>query len=244
MLNTGIKIMVLLNLFCGSVMAAPSSGKIEPEEWGRVVAFGDSITRGYGVPAGSGWVELLPGLLKEKGEPTISVFNAGGNGNTSAEGLKRLQEDVLAHMPGLVLVEFGGNDPVHDARAVSVDDFAKNLLEINKQVMAKGGKIVLVTFPPIVNEWHACKNDPYYAKWGGLDQCIEQYRKKTREVAKSLGCPLFDLDLFLRKQIEKNGRAGCISKDGVHLTAEANRLIAGAVLDFLEENVNLCSQKK
>ena len=228
--------MVLLNLFCGSVLAAPSSGKVAQEDWDSVVAFGDSITRSYGVPAGSGWVELLPGLLKAKGEPAISVFNAGGNGNTSAEGLKRIQEDVLSHMPGLVFVEFGGNDAVHDARAVSVDDFEKNLLEINKQVMAKGGKIVLVTFPPVVNEWHAYRNDPYYAKWGGLDQCVEQYRRKTSELAKSLGCPLFDLDLFLRKQIEKNGREHCIAKDGVHLTAEANRLVAEAALDFIGEN--------
>ncbi|MFZ4694539.1 MAG: DUF2961 domain-containing protein [Verrucomicrobiia bacterium] len=41
------------------------------------------------------------------------------NGNTSAEGLKRIEADVLVHMPGLVLVEFGGNDAVHDARAGS-----------------------------------------------------------------------------------------------------------------------------
>ncbi|MCX6984281.1 MAG: GDSL-type esterase/lipase family protein [Lentisphaerae bacterium] len=201
-----------------------------------LIAFGDSITRGYGVPVGTGWVELLPELLKKRGKQTISVFNAGGNGNTSAEGLKRIQEEVLSHMPGIVLVEFGGNDSVHDARAVSVDDFEKNLLEINRQVLAKGGKTVLVTFPPVINEWHAWRNDPYYAKWGGLDQCVEQYRGKTRETAKSLACPLFDLDLILRKQIKKNGRDTYIAKDGVHLKAEAHKLIAVAVLDFLKKN--------
>lgn len=217
---------------------------MKPEALHSVVAFGDSITHGSGVPAGAGWVELLPGLLKQKGKQTISVFNAGVGGNTSAEGMRRLQEDVIAHMPGLVFVEFGGNDSVHGARAVSVDNFEENLLEINRQVLAKGGKIVLVTFPPVVNEWHAWSNDPYYAKWGGLDQCIEQYRKKTREVAKALGCPLFDLDRLLRKQIGKNGREHYIAKDGVHLTAEANRLVADAALAFLEENSNSYSQKK
>jgi len=191
--------MVLLNLLCGSVPAAQPSRKSDKADWDTVVAFGDSITRGYGVPAGSGWVELLPGLLNKNGKQNIAVFNAGGNGNTSAEGLKRIQEDVLSHMPGLVLVEFGGNDTVHDARAVSVDDFEKNILEINRKITDKGGKTVLVTFPPVVNEWHAWKNDPYYAEWGGLDQCVEQYRRRTRDIAKRLGCPLFDLDKFLRK---------------------------------------------
>jgi lysophospholipase L1-like esterase len=42
--------------------------------------------------------------------------------------------------------------------------------------------------------------------------------------------------LLLRKQIEKNGRDTYIAKDGVHLKMEAHKLIAGAVLDFLEEN--------
>ncbi|MDD5677651.1 MAG: GDSL-type esterase/lipase family protein [Kiritimatiellae bacterium] len=242
MLNKGITIVVLLNLFCGSVLAGQASGTAENKDWGTVVAFGDSITRGYGVPAGSGWVELLPGLLKERRGQTISVFNAGGNANTSAEGMQRLQKDVLAHMPGLVFVEFGGNDAVHSARAVSVDDFEKNLLEINKQVLAKGGKIVLVTFPPVVNERHACRKDSYYAKWGGFDQCIEQYRQRTRDIAKRLECPLFDLDKFLRDLMKADSKDKIIAKDGVHLTAEAHRLVAGAVLDFLEENAKICSQ--
>lgn len=202
-----------------------------------VVAFGDSITRGYGLPEGSGWVELLAGLLQKKyGGNSIRVVNSGGNGNTSAEGLQRIEADVLAHMPGTVLVEFGGNDTVHDARAVSIADFARNLLEIHAKIKRRGGAVFFLTFPPIINEWHAAHSDSYYLKWGGLDKCAGQYREQTRAVAESLGCPLFDLDLFLRKQIEKDGRAHCIAKDGVHLTAEANRLIAGAVLDFLEEN--------
>jgi lysophospholipase L1-like esterase len=202
-----------------------------------VVAFGDSITRGYGVPAGTGWVELLSELLKKNGKRNISVFNAGGNGNTSAEGLKRIQEDVLSHMPGLVLVEFGGNDTVHDARAVSVDEFEENILEIDRQITDKGGKIVLVAFPPVVNEWHACKNDPYYAKWGGLDQCVEQYRRRTRDLAKRLRCPLFDLDQYLRKLMDKEGKEKLIAKDGIHLTEEGNKWVAEEALLFISEKV-------
>lgn len=237
MLGKGIMTVALLNLFCASVLVSQSYGKAENADFDSVVAFGDSITRGYGVPSGTGWVELLPGLLRKKGKSTVSVFNAGGNGNTSAEGLKRIQDDVLSHMPGLVLVEFGGNDSVHDARAVSVDEFEKNILEINRQVSDKGGKIVLVTFPPMVNEWHAWKNDPYYAKWGGLDQCVEQYRQRTRDLAKRLGCPLFDLDEFLRDSMKKNGRGKIISQDGIHLTEEANKLVAEEMMAYILDNV-------
>ena len=203
----------------------------------NVVAFGDSITRGYAVPVGAGWVELLVATLKtDGGEGSIAVFNAGGNGNTSAEGLKRIEADVLAHMPGLVLVEFGGNDAVHDGRAVSVDEFERNLLTIREKVQSRGGDVVLVTFPPVINEWHSTRADTYYAKWGGIDQCVEEYRQRTRDVAKRLGCPLFDLDLFLRQRMAEQGREIFLNKDGVHLTPEANKQVAEAVRKFLTAN--------
>ena len=201
-----------------------------------VVTFGDSITRGFGVPAGSGWVELLPELLKKEGETKISVFNAGGNGNTSSEGLKRIKE-VLLRMPDLVLVEFGGNDSTRCSRNVSVDDFEKNILEIAKQIREKNGKIILVTFPPVIDEWHAWRRDAYFVKKGGLDKCVEKYRKRTRLLAKRLKCPLFDLDLFLRKQMEQKGKGKIIAKDGIHLTVEGNKLVAKAVLPYIINNI-------
>lgn len=202
-----------------------------------VVAFGDSITRGYGVPPGTGWVELLPELLKKVfQEQTFSVFNAGGNGNTSSEGLARMESGVLVHMPGLVLVEFGGNDSVHTPRGVSVDDFERNLLSINKAVTGRGGSVVFVTFPPVINRRHSSRSDPYYNRWGGLDQCVEQYRQRTRDVAKRLGSPMFDLDRFLRERIKEKGADSVIARDGVHLTPAANRLVASAVVEFLRDN--------
>jgi lysophospholipase L1-like esterase len=185
-----------------AAVAGPEGDRSQAEAPKCIVAFGDSITRGYGVPSGSGWVELLPDLLKKESPlQTIPVFNAGGNGNTSAEGLARIASGVLAHMPGLVLVEFGGNDAVHNARNVSVDAFDRNLLTIDKAVAGRGGSVVFVTFPPVINPWHSTRSDPYYNQWGGLDQCVERYRQRTRDVAKRLDRPLFDLDLFLREQI-------------------------------------------
>jgi lysophospholipase L1-like esterase len=205
-----------------------------------VVAFGDSITRGYGVPPGAGWVELLPGLLKKEfPEQAARVFNAGGNGNTSAEGLARIEADVLARMPGLVLIEFGGNDAVHTSRNVSVDDFERNLLAIHEAVVGRGGSVVFLTFPPVINQWHSSRSNPYYNKWGGLDQCVEQYRQRTQDVAKRLNSPLFDLDRFLRERIKAEGPDAVIARDGVHLTPAANQAIAAAVVEFLQKNDRL-----
>jgi lysophospholipase L1-like esterase len=199
---------------------------------GAIVAFGDSITRGYGLPVGSGWVELLSARLKTDRGAATAVFNAGGNGNTSSEGMQRMETDVLPHLPGIVFVEFGGNDAVHDKRHVSVDDFERNLLIICRRLKDHGGRVVLVTFPPIVDRWHIYRSDPYYQRWGGLDRCVEEYRERTRQVAKRLGLPLFDLDRFLRDAITKDGAEAYIQPDGVHLTARANVAIAEAVRQF------------
>ncbi|OGV51496.1 MAG: hypothetical protein A2X49_17100 [Lentisphaerae bacterium GWF2_52_8] len=220
----------------GSLIVKAEEAAFSLEKSKTIVAFGDSITRGYGVPEGKVWVDLLSARLEKKArQKDFSVLNAGGNGNTSGEGLKRIEKDVLSKMPALVLVEFGGNDTRHTAGGLTVDEFEQNILEIHKLVKAKGGTIALLTFPPVVNEWHALWKDPYYAKWGGLDQCAEQYRERTRELAKKLDCPIFDLDKFLRKQMKSKGQGKIIAKDGVHLTVEANELIADAIADFISK---------
>jgi acyl-CoA thioesterase-1 len=69
-----------------------------------IVFFGDSITAGHGVSR-----ELaFPALISEQLE--IPVVNAGIDGDTTTDALARLERDVLAHDPRLVIVEFGGND--------------------------------------------------------------------------------------------------------------------------------------
>ena len=210
----------------------------------NIVAFGDSITRGYGVPDGEGWVELLAKAMNsDDKDRSSSVFNAGGNSNTSSEGLRRIESDILVRMPGLVLIEFGGNDAVHSSRTVSVDQFKGNLLSMIGTIRRYGGLVVLMTFPPIINSWHAWNTQPYYERWGGVDQCVERYRQCARNLAASQKIPLFDLDHFLRRQIAEQGQAALIKPDGVHLTTEAHRLIAGAVRDFLDDSAAILYHK-
>lgn len=203
-----------------------------PDAPARVVAFGDSITRGYNLPVGTAWVDVLAARLERAGRP-VAVYNAGGNGNTSAEGQRRLNSEVLIHLPGLVLVEFGGNDAVEGERHVTADDFDRNLTAIHEAVTARGGRTVLLTFPPVIDDWHSAGRSPYYLQRGGLDREVERYRQRTREVAARLGVPLFDLDHFLRELIKASGPAAYIHRDGVHLTPEGNRVVAEAVKIFL-----------
>lgn len=73
-----------------------------------VLVLGDSISAGYGVPTGEGWVDLLARELAAEGGPR--VINASISGETSEGGKLRLPELLAEHRPAVVIIELGGND--------------------------------------------------------------------------------------------------------------------------------------
>jgi len=204
-----------------------------------LVAFGDSMTRGHTAPPETVWPFLLQADLRARlGDHAPEVINAGANGNTTAEGLARIDNDVLAHRPGLVTVEFGNDATDQPHRHVSVAQYRINLHTIHRLVTGVGGKLVLMTFPPIVNDWHSTRDNPIYAPLGGPDGAQEAYRQALREEAKNLGCLFFDLDRVIRDAACGRGWEAVIQKsDGVHFTDTGNRIAADALLPFVLEHL-------
>ena len=74
----------------------------------RLLALGDSLTAGYGLPPGQGFVPRLEAALRARGR-AVTVLDGGVSGDTTAGGLARL-DWALADTPQAVLVELGGND--------------------------------------------------------------------------------------------------------------------------------------
>jgi acyl-CoA thioesterase-1 len=74
----------------------------------RILAFGDSLTSGYGLPDADSFPSQLERALIAAGE-NVKLINGGVAGDTSAGGLARL-DWTLADKPDLVLLEFGAND--------------------------------------------------------------------------------------------------------------------------------------
>ncbi len=83
--------------------AAPSAAALT-----RIVAFGDSLTAGYGLPRDQAFPARLAARLKHDGYD-IEMQNAGVSGDTSSGGLARLDWTLRDH-PDLVLLELGAND--------------------------------------------------------------------------------------------------------------------------------------
>ena len=85
----------------GFTAAAPPAG--------TVLVLGDSLSAGYGVPAGQGWVDLLARKMAGT-HPGFKVVNASISGETTFGGLERLPRLLKDHAPSVVVVELGAND--------------------------------------------------------------------------------------------------------------------------------------
>lgn len=100
----------------------------------NIICFGDSITFGYGANPGEDYPSALAKMVK------MPVINAGIDGDTSSEALKRLQSDVLDRDPYLVIVEFGGNDFL---RKIPEEVTLNNVREIIERIQAKGAMVAV-----------------------------------------------------------------------------------------------------
>lgn len=100
----------------------------------NVVAFGDSLSYGYGAPRGRGYPERLAEKINRP------IVNLGRNGETAAQAPQRLEE-VLAQNPYMVLIEFGGNDFM---RSVPFEQTLAAIEQITDAVQAAGAVAVIV----------------------------------------------------------------------------------------------------
>ncbi|HEY4264001.1 MAG TPA: arylesterase [Micropepsaceae bacterium] len=91
----------------------------------RILAFGDSLTQGYGVPPGMDFPARLQQALTQKGLK-VAVVNAGVSGDTSAGGLARLDWSLgdAKDAPDAAIVELGANDGL---RGLAPAEMEKNL---------------------------------------------------------------------------------------------------------------------
>lgn len=183
----------------------------------RVACFGDSITkRGYG--------DILGQRL------SAEIIHAGVAGHSSAKGLKRMQNDVLALKPDWAVILFGTNDLRADAdhAYVPIPAYQQNLEAMVAACRAKDIQPILCTLPPIDEEGFWTRHEPdAFDKLGGLAKMIEQYAETARNVAAAKNVPLVDLNRLLADD------PTWMDKDGVHPSRAGNKAIAkhiGAVL--------------
>jgi len=190
---------------------------VEPnKDWGvqakrtKVVCFGDSITK-------RGYTPIMGDLLD------VDTVMAGVAGNSTAQALRRMSKDVLAHEPDVVVIFFGTNDMRVDAPRVHVpvDQYQQNLETMIKACTEIKAQVVLCTLPPIKQEVYFTRYDKtFFDAAGGLTDMIADYRKVALDVAGHRNLSVVDLNQLLLQTPE------WMHRDGVHPSPGGNRIIA------------------
>jgi len=169
-----------------------------PSSGSNIIAFGDSLIEGAGANEGNDFITLLS---NEIGEP---IINVGVSGNTTQDGLKRINEDVLSKDPKIVIISLGGNDYL---KRVPKDETFENLENIITQIQKEGAIALLLGVR------------------GGILR--DNYEKGYRDVAEKLGAGYVEniLDDIV-------GNPGLMD-DPIHPNDAGHRLVADKILPIL-----------
>lgn len=163
-----------------------------------IVVLGDSISAGYGLEAGQGWVDLLQEKLAGH-----RIHNESISGDTSAGGLARIDRALEAYKPDLVLLELGANDGL---RGLSPVVMKANLTEIIRRVRSTGAKVLIV----------GMKIPPNYGK-----RYVDLFYNIYPQLAQELNVPLMP---FILEDVALN--KDMMQPDGLHPNAKGQPLIA------------------
>ena len=105
-----------------------------------LLVVGDSVSAGYGLSNGQGWVELLNRKLSDAGY-RYRVVNASISGDTTAGGRARLPAILAQHKPAVVVIELGGNDALRGGKLATT---RANLDAMVAASQSAGAKVLVV----------------------------------------------------------------------------------------------------
>ncbi len=127
-----------------------------------ILVFGDSLSAGYGLPQGSGWVSLLEHRLK-RDRLDYAVVNASISGETTLGGRNRITATLAEHQPAVVIVQLGANDGL---RGNSIEQTRRNLIAIVEASRKSGAKVLLVgmRIPPNYGQVYTRRFEALFAE--------------------------------------------------------------------------------
>jgi acyl-CoA thioesterase-1 len=181
----------------------------QPDARPVVVAFGDSLTAGYGVETGYSYPDFLQKDLDRAGY-RYHVVNAGISGDTTSGGLARA--DTVAQLkPAVVILELGGNDGL---RGTPLSSTRANLEQIIVSLQKSGTRVVLagITLPP--------NYGPDY---------IKSFESIYKDLSVKYKLPL--IPFLLQGAV---GVPGMMQRDGIHATVQGNEVVANLVMRTLK----------
>lgn len=176
-----------------------------------ILVWGDSLSAAYRMEESQGWVALLQQKFISEGSDW-QVVNGSVSGETTDGGLARLPAMLASTQPDIVILELGGNDGL---RGLPVRNIRQNLTRMIELSQQAGARVLLagIQIPPNYGPRYTT---PFYAQYN--------------ELAEEYGLALIP---FLLEGIAD--RSELMQDDGIHPTAEAQRMILDIVWPELQE---------
>lgn len=198
----------------------------------KVIFFGDSITE-LGARRG-GYITRVDSMCKGEGRSEqYEFYGAGIGGNKVYDLYLRMEDDVLAKNPDVVVIYVGVNDVWHKTMlgtGTDPDKFEKFYQAILNKLKAKNIKAVCCT-PAVVGEKTDMSNP--------LDGDLNRYSNIIRDIALKNGLPLVDLrKKFIDYLIDNNPRneeRNILTYDRVHMNDKGNQFIADQMWSMVKE---------
>lgn len=194
----------------------------------RIVFLGDSITQAGAAPGG--YVTQVREAL-DKQEQGIEVIGAGISGNKVPDLEKRLDRDVIAKKPTIVVIYIGINDVWHsqNGKGTPKDVYEAGLKSLIERIQKAGARPILCT-ATVIGEKTDGSNP--------LDKMLDEYCDISRAVAKEAKIQLIDLRKafldHLKQHNPENKAQGILTSDTVHLNAAGNKFLAEQMLAGLQ----------
>jgi acyl-CoA thioesterase-1 len=186
----------------------PAASKTPTKSLPKIVAFGDSLTAGYGLDPRESYPSLLQKRLEADGYQ-YEVVNAGVSGDTSAGGVRRI-DWALEGDVRVVIVELGANDIL---RLQPIEQMKKNLAQIIERAKAKGARVLLAGMEAPTN------SGPEYRL-----QAHEAFEELARE---------HDVELIPFFLEGVGGVESLNQPDGIHPNREGTKVVAETVYEHL-----------
>ena len=194
-----------LKLFLLSLILINCSENNELENINKILLFGDSLMSGYGLKENQTLSIILENDLKEIGY-NIKVINGSVSGDTSKDGLSRIEEFTYDDEIDLIILGLGANDMLRRINPNQTEDNLRKIIEI---LRAKNIRIILA----------GMKASPA----NGL-----AYKKKFDNIFPKLA-KAYDLDLipFLLEKVALNPKLN--QSDGIHPNYKGSKVISGTI---------------
>lgn len=196
----------------------------------KIVFFGDSITQA-GVNKG-GYIDRIQNFINQRSlQEKYELAGAGIGGNKVYDLYLRMDDDVLAKDPQVVVIYVGINDVWHKTShgtGTDLDKYEKFYVAIIKKLQAKGIRVAVCT-PTVIGE----KKDNANPQ----DKDLNAYSEVIRRLATTYSCTLIDLRKIFASYEQANNNdnkeSGLLTTDRVHLTDAGNQLVADEMINAL-----------